>query len=64
MTTTTDTKPCSRCGKPFKRSKADYTVNCPACRSGAQQKSKQYKPVACGQCGHVHTTIRCDRCGF
>jgi hypothetical protein len=23
-----------------------------------------YNPVACGRCGHIHTTLKCDRCGF
>lgn len=31
---------------------------------GGGHQQGGYRPVACGRCGHVHTTLRCDRCGF
>lgn len=61
----TRTKPCRACGKPFAVSPANTTVNCPEHRGRTTTKrAKSYTAVACGRCGHVHTTLRCDRCGF
>lgn len=56
---------CRVCGAAFKASPAGTTVNCPAHRGTVRKaKTKTWAPVACGRCGHVHTTLRCDRCGF
>lgn len=58
---------CRDCGASFKASPAGTTVRCPDCRAARKGKSsgpKKFRPVACGRCGHVHTTLKCDRCGF
>jgi DNA-directed RNA polymerase subunit RPC12/RpoP len=61
----TTTKSCACCGREFRRSPADATVRCPDCRRTTRKSyAAGYRPVACGRCGHVHTTLRCDRCGF
>jgi DNA-directed RNA polymerase subunit RPC12/RpoP len=57
-------KECAKCGKPLKRSLTDYTVNCPDCRGRTRKPTGKYSPVTCARCGHVHTTLKCDRCGF
>lgn len=56
---------CRDCGATFQST--GYTVRCLDCRHGGKATTdapKSYKPVACGQCGHVHTTLKCDRCGY
>ena len=61
------TKRCRDCEREFKRSPADSTVRCPACRASGRApaaRAATYAPVACAMCGHVHTTLKCDRCGF
>lgn len=68
MTNTQDIRYCNHCGAPFKRSRGDSTVNCPAHRTAQSRRAprgvRQYPAIPCSQCGHVHTTLRCDRCGF
>ena len=55
---------CKKCGAQFKKSPSDSTVNCPDCREGAKQKVKSYRAIECCRCGKVHTTLKCDGCGF
>lgn len=56
---------CRVCGAAFKASPGGTTVNCPQHRGRvAAPKAKTWTAVACGRCGHMHTTLRCDRCGF
>lgn len=61
---TTITRACRDCGQVFRRSRADTTVRCPECRHRKTAKAAHYNAVACGRCGHVHITLRCDRCGY
>lgn len=42
-----DTKPCRDCGREFKRSRADRTVRCPACRKGTPPPPRAYACVVC-----------------
>lgn len=37
--TSTDTRYCQHCGAAFKRSRMDYTVNCPAHRTAESRRS-------------------------
>jgi hypothetical protein len=59
---------CRHCGAEFTASRTGSTVHCAAHRTAesrrAAPKAKSYTPMACARCGHVHTTLRCDRCGF
>jgi hypothetical protein len=57
---------CRVCGDPFTPSPAGTTVNCPAHRGRkvAAAKPKVWPAIACGRCGKVHTTLKCDGCGF
>ena len=59
---------CRHCGAAFTASRTGSTVHCPAHRTvesrRAPAKPRQWPAIACSQCGHVHTTLRCDRCGF
>jgi hypothetical protein len=68
MRTPAHTKDCRVCGAPFKvrAGAAGATVNCPAHRGRkpATPKVKTWPAIECGRCGKVHTTLRCDRCGF
>lgn len=80
MTARHGTKSCVDCNAIFAKSKNDRTVRCPACRAQRAGNAGHprdgftydhrgvrvdgFAPIACGQCGHVHTTIKCDRCGF
>jgi hypothetical protein len=71
MTTPSFTKTCRHCGAPFtvRAGAAGATVHCKAHRSTASRRTtkpkvKTWPAIACGRCGHVHTTLRCDACGF
>lgn len=62
---TVKTKPCKNCGKQFKKSRNDYTVNCPDCRGNHRKpKEKSYTEIECSQCGTHYTSLRCPGCGF
>jgi hypothetical protein len=59
---------CRHCGAEFTASRTGKTVHCPAHRTAESRrtpaKPKGYPAISCIKCGHVHTTLRCDRCGF
>jgi DNA-directed RNA polymerase subunit RPC12/RpoP len=64
-----DTKPCKTCGAEFKKSRADRTVNCPACRADARApKVEPHVPTPMCGCGKTVFLKACSngicpRCG-
>lgn len=58
---------CRHCNAEFAASPSGTTVHCPSHRTAESRRTPRrtgFAAVACGRCGHVHTTLRCDRCGF
>lgn len=68
MTKTAHTAHCRTCGKPFTRraGATGWVVNCSEHRGrkAAAPKAKKWPAIECGRCGKVHTTLKCDGCGF
>lgn len=47
-------KLCRKCGKPFKRSASDSTVNCPNCRNRPTAETFTPRPLDREALGHAH----------
>ena len=50
---TSETKRCRSCGAEFKKSRADFTVRCPACRAARRDERR----------GDGHRSVETCRCG-